>query len=245
MPIEITGTDEQRAAMFAALVEAQSNMEGVKKASSNPHFRSKYADLAAVIEATVPALNAAGLCVMQMPGMDEDGVTLTTIIGHAGSGAFIQSTACSPAAKDNPQGVGSTITYLRRYSLQAAVALPAEDDDGNAGSAPRARQERGQPRGGGQGSPAHQPAGKGQQRPSTGPMRGATGHDPSWEGDRVRFIGTLKGMDLEYDAIASWLESRGSGRPSEWTTQRRAQFIGALGGGLKDEFLKWSEGGGE
>jgi hypothetical protein len=102
----------------------------------NPHFRSKYADLGAVWEACRDALTANGLSVMQMPVDVADGrVGLTTMLLHE-SGEFVSSTVSTPLTKNDAQGVGSALTYLRRYALAAMVGVVAdEDDDGNAATA--------------------------------------------------------------------------------------------------------------
>ena len=118
-------------ALFAALAKAQGQMGGAKKSADNSHFRSKFADLASVLEAILPPLNGNGLALVQMPGFAEGKVTLTTLITHSGGG-WMSSMASCKADKDNVQGVGSAITYLRRYCAQAALALPAVDDDGEA-----------------------------------------------------------------------------------------------------------------
>ena len=128
--VDLTGANP---ALFAALAKAQGAMTGAKKGSVNSHFRNQYADLASVLEAILPPMNAEGLALLQFPG-DDDGprVTLTTLITHS-DGGFIASIAACRADKDTAQGYGSAISYLKRYSCQAALACPStEDDDGNA-----------------------------------------------------------------------------------------------------------------
>lgn len=116
-----------------ALPKAQAAMGEVFKAADNPHFKTKYASLAAVVDAVVPALNAHGLAVMQ-PATTRDGkVRITTILLHE-SGQWMRSTLELQPSKTDPQGVGSAITYGRRYALQAVTGVAPEDDDGNAGS---------------------------------------------------------------------------------------------------------------
>lgn len=220
MPIEIHGDP---AALFTAILQAQATMEGVKKAAKNPHFRSRYADLAAVIEATVPPLNEQGVAVLQLPGMDEHGVTLTTILGHGATGAYLESTSRTPVDKNNAQGVGSAITYLRRYALQAALALPAVDDDGNMASQRRERPPAARPP-----APraktqvkAEQPA-----SPRPGPN---TGHHDSWAGNKKRFCADLSSMGFSYEEVAAWCEGHQRGRPSTWDNHRRGKLIDYLG----------------
>lgn len=118
-----------------ALAEALPKLEGAKKNSANPHFKSKYADLGAVIEAIRP-IAEHGIWYRQVLHEGADGVTVETLyIGHGAS--ISAGTLFMPADKKNAQGYGSALTYARRYSLQTAFGLATEDDDGNAASAPR------------------------------------------------------------------------------------------------------------
>lgn len=121
----------------AALAAAQGEFETVGKTETNPFFKSKYAGLPSVVKAASPVLTKHGLSVVQMPGHDDLGHTLTTMLLHK-SGQFIAETMRLKPTKDDPQGLGSAITYGRRQSYMAALGLVAdEDDDGNAASAPR------------------------------------------------------------------------------------------------------------
>ncbi len=128
------------AKLAPALVKAQKNMGIALKDAKNPFFKSKYADLNAIIDAAVPALNAEGIAVLQSPGLVADPVTgvtvpvIETILLHE-SGEFVVGQSRVIAAKQNdPQAEGSATTYARRYGLQAMAVLKADDDDGNAGS---------------------------------------------------------------------------------------------------------------
>ena len=125
-----------RAPLAKAFVAAQMATEAVKKASTNSHFNNKYADLAVVVEAVVPALNANGVGVLQFPDFDGDLVSITTTLIHEG-GSSVTATLRLRPSKSDPQGVGSAITYGRRYSLLAVTGAAPEDDDGNAASGPR------------------------------------------------------------------------------------------------------------
>jgi hypothetical protein len=118
-----------------ALVAAQMATEAVKKAASNPAFKSKYADLAHVVEAVVPALNANGICVLQSPSFDGELLSVTTTLLHE-SGARITNIFAVRPSKTDPQGLGSATTYARRYSLLAMTGAAPEDDDGNSASGP-------------------------------------------------------------------------------------------------------------
>jgi hypothetical protein len=118
-----------------ALAKAQGAMDAAKKDAVNPHFGSKYANLAAVWEAIRGPLAANGLAVVQMSTSDANGVTVTTQLLHS-SGEWIRDRLSLPVVQKTPQGFGSALTYARRYSLAAMVGVAAEeDDDGNAASA--------------------------------------------------------------------------------------------------------------
>lgn len=127
-------TSENLNELALALSKAQGQMESAKKDSTNPHFRSKYADLAAVVEAIKKPLAANQLSYLQGFGWDEHGALIVrTMLLHA-SGQWIESELRVRPVKDDPQGVGSAVSYGRRYALQSLVGLTADDDDGNASS---------------------------------------------------------------------------------------------------------------
>jgi hypothetical protein len=123
----------------AALVKAQREFGPALKDKTNPAFRSKYADLGACIEAVIDALNTAGIALIQKQHPHEGGVTVETIFLHESGEQFSAGMLSVPAAKQDPQGYGSALTYARRYSLMAACGIAPEDDDGNAGSKPAAK----------------------------------------------------------------------------------------------------------
>jgi hypothetical protein len=119
--------------LMGAMLQVQGAVDGVRKDSKNPHFRSSYASLEAVVDTIRPACQAAGLVVMQAPGAYADGVIhVETMIAHAKSGEWIKGTVGVPVQKQDPQGVGSALTYAERYSLMAMFNLPPVDDDGEA-----------------------------------------------------------------------------------------------------------------
>lgn len=116
----------------AAFVKAQAAFAPALKTHTNPAFKSRYADLSACIEAVLDALNSNGLAVMQRPKPCDKGVTVETVFVHE-SGEILHGGELSvPAAKQDPQGFGSALTYARRYGLMAACGIAPEDDDGNA-----------------------------------------------------------------------------------------------------------------
>lgn len=123
------------AKLAEALAKAQLSIEGAKKDSTNPFFKSSYADLGSVWEACHKMLNENGLSVVQFV---EDGtnnkVTVVTHLIHS-SGEWMRSRFSLRPKADDPQGVGSAITYARRYSLAAMVGVCPVDDDGEAAMA--------------------------------------------------------------------------------------------------------------
>jgi hypothetical protein len=126
-----------------ALAKAQGAIEGAKKDSQNPFYRSAYADLASVWDAIRRPLSENGLAVIQVPlvGMNDD-VLLQTVLTHS-SGEWISGVMSMKPTKHDPQGVGSVLSYLRRYCLSAFLGVAQVDDDANAASnkTPVARQE--------------------------------------------------------------------------------------------------------
>lgn len=116
----------------AALAEVLPKLEGAKKNSANPHFKSKYADLGSVIDAIRPAAEH-GVWFRQVLHPCENGVTVETF--YTGFGEAISAGVLHmPADRNNAQGYGSALTYARRYALQTAFGLATEDDDGNEAS---------------------------------------------------------------------------------------------------------------
>lgn len=126
-----------KAKIYGAFVKAQKEFAPALKSSSNPHFKSKYADLAACVEAVIDALNNNGIAMIQRTHDDERGVTVETVFIHESGECLEGGRLHVPAAKQDPQGYGSALTYARRYSLMAACGIAPEDDDGNAASQPR------------------------------------------------------------------------------------------------------------
>lgn len=119
----------------AALVKAQKAFGPALKTSTNPAFRSKYAKLENCIEAVIDALNDNGIMLMQQTRACEDGVIVETTFIHESGEMLSGGILHVPAAKHDPQGYGSALTYARRYSLQAACGIAPEDDDGNQATA--------------------------------------------------------------------------------------------------------------
>jgi len=120
-----------------ALVKAQKEFGPALKSSTNPHFRSRYADLATVVEAVIDALNNNGIYLMQLTHETPDGAMAETTFIHESGEMLSAGKLFFPASKHDAQGYASALTYVRRYSLMAACAIAPEDDDGSAASKPR------------------------------------------------------------------------------------------------------------
>ena len=114
-----------------AFVKAQRDFAPALKSSTNPHYRSRYADLAACVEAVIDALNANGIAMIQRTHDSDNGVAVETLFVHESGETITGGILHVPAAKHDPQGYGSALTYARRYSLMAACGIAPEDDDGN------------------------------------------------------------------------------------------------------------------
>ena len=125
----------------AALVKAQKAFGPALKSSTNPHFKSRYADLSACVEAVIDALNDNGIALIQRNIECESGVCVETVFVHESGESLSSGPLHVPAAKQDPQGYGSALTYARRYSLMAACGIAPEDDDGNAATSAKNAQK--------------------------------------------------------------------------------------------------------
>ena len=120
--------------IYSAFVKAQKAFNPALKSSLNPHFKTRYVDLAGCVEAVVDALNNNGIALVQHTSESDSGVIVETVFIHESG----ESMACGklhvPASKNDAQGYGSALTYARRYSLMAACGIAPEDDDGQSAS---------------------------------------------------------------------------------------------------------------
>ena len=145
-------SSESVAKLAAALLKVQAELPPITKGSRNPHFNASYASLDAIMEIVRPILAKHELSVVQGgagPTTNDagniSGVAVETLLLHA-SGEWLSCVLALPLEKATAQGVGSAITYARRYGVSAVLALSTEeDDDGNAASQRRATPKRQQP----------------------------------------------------------------------------------------------------
>lgn len=127
----------EQSKIYAAFVKAQRAFGPALKTHTNPHFKSKYADLSACIEAVIDSLNQHGIGLVQRTRECESGVAIETVFVHESGESMSSGILRVPASKQDAQGYGSAMTYARRYSIMAACGIAPEDDDGNAASAPK------------------------------------------------------------------------------------------------------------
>lgn len=129
---------ESIAKLATALCAVQSQLSAVQTDSSNPHYKSRYASLEAVLAAVRAPMTSAGLAFVQAPGAIVDNMLdVTTMLMHGPSGEWLRSTLPVPLARRDPQAVGSGITYACRYSLMSMLGIAPSDDDGEgAGRSP-------------------------------------------------------------------------------------------------------------
>lgn len=121
--------------LAGALARAQRKMENVTKGKLNPHFKSKYADLASVWDVAREPLTSEGLSVIQLPCEAPEGyLGLVTHLLHSSGESLSERIYLKLKDESNPQTAGSVITYLRRYALMGLAGIGPEDDDGNAAS---------------------------------------------------------------------------------------------------------------
>lgn len=132
---DVTGVHQN---IQVALAAAQMEMGKAIKDNTNSHFRNKYADLGAVMDACLPALNKHGIAVIQPMVHSEHGRDMVTRFIHS-SGETLECPVPLIVGKNDMQGLGSAMTYARRYGLMALAGIAPEDDDGNAAAkaAPR------------------------------------------------------------------------------------------------------------
>lgn len=124
-----------KAEAYTAFKKAQEEFQTAKKNATNPHFKSKYADLSSVLEASLPALHTNGFVFSQSVGSDADGAWAVTRLLHVCGEEIVSDRCFLPVPTKTPQAYGSAITYARRYSASSFLGLETEDDDANAASA--------------------------------------------------------------------------------------------------------------
>lgn len=137
MTDESSATPDEHQTLAAALLAAQKDMPAIERDQENPHFKSKFTSLDNLLAKTKPVLNRHGIVLTQAPDFVDGRLALRTILTHASTGEKMDFAAPLSPSKDDPQGHGSAITYMRRYSAAAVLAIAdQEDDDGDRMSQP-------------------------------------------------------------------------------------------------------------
>jgi hypothetical protein len=170
----------------SALVKAQKAFGPALKSSTNPHFRTRYADLSACIEAVIDSLNGSGIAMIQRTFEHMDGVVIETVFIHESGETLECGRLFVPASKADPQGFGSALTYARRYSLMAACGIAPEDDDGQSASKPKPAPAKPAP------APAPAPAA------TTAPPVRIEGKDTEWQ---LRVVAKPEGDHGEWSQL--------------------------------------------
>jgi hypothetical protein len=193
-------------AIAAALAAAQAEMGHASKDAKNPHFKSTYATLASVLDATRPLLARHKIAVTQHLSADGKIARVDTFLLHE-SGEWISASSSSEARDASPQAIGSAHTYLRRYALSAICAIASDDDDGEAAQPARnAQPTRNTPR-----AEAAPPS-----------------MDPTWESNRAGFLRELERLGVGSEALTEYLAEQGQPIPSQLPPERRAKLLQAL-----------------
>ena len=128
-PLEKTVVTFNNFNLLEALAKMQGALDNATKSSDNPYFKSKYADLATCLQTAKKPMADNGLSISQHCTFDGQFVQCVTILGHS-SGQMMISTLMIPVTKEDAQGIGSSITYARRYALSSIIGLTQKDDDG-------------------------------------------------------------------------------------------------------------------
>ena len=206
-------TSEQTNELATALAKAQAAMPAAQKTGTNPRFGA-FADMADIVAACRPHLAANGLAVVQAPSTAQGVVSVTTRLVHT-SGQYMESTLSASPGKQDPQAIGSAVTYLRRYSLAAMVGVVTGDDDGEG--AQRNHEPRNQQQGRQGKREGFEPMQPPQQQPDNG-------HHDSWAADRVPFCAWVTGKGMKYNDLRDWCVGIGEGKPSSWPQIGRDRF---------------------
>lgn len=197
---------ESIAELSKALSKTQSEIKGAVMDSSNPFFKSKYADLTSVWEACRKPLTDNGLAIIQTGIIDNpERVAIETTLIHS-SGEWISGIMSAKPVKDDPQAIGSCVTYLRRYSLSALVGICPEDDDGNAATQPSNSKEPSKK--------ATEPPRQQQQEPLLPDDKQLT-MQKEIGGWLCEMYGGIVPAELELEKLTKWTNKEGKGIPGK------------------------------
>jgi len=211
-PVPWVPSSRSIALISAALASAQGEMENASKDRQNTHFNSRYADLASVLAAVRAPLSKHGIAFTQPTTVEGGRVIVRTVLAHK-SGEWVGCELSARPQQDTPQGIGSTMTYLRRYSLMAMTGIAPDDDDGEAGM--------------GRATAAPPPPAKPVKKEA--PPKVAAEHDASWTTNAsAAFCATVDDIGFRYEQVADWCQSLGRPRPSSMDSEARKKLLDHL-----------------
>jgi len=164
-----------------AINKAQMEMSGAKKTMKNSFFKSNYANLEEVIQCIKEPFANNGLSFSQFPITEDGFAGVETVLMHK-SGEWMSGEFLLKCSKNDPQGMGSAITYARRYGLQSIAGVPSEDDDGNAATQPQVAKQ-----------PAKKATKKSAQAADYGERKGITPQQT----ENLRLLYKSSGIDFE------------------------------------------------
>lgn len=207
--------------MYGRILQLQSRMPTIPKTSTNPHFKSKYADLPTIMEIVLPIAQELGLVIMQpiLTSTDPHVLRIETVVCHPESGSFISVASNVPIGNNlTPQAFGSAITYARRYVLCSLLGIVAdEDDDGNASSI----------------------SAKESKKASSKPATPAPGKSPAaetiTEADAKRLYMIARNAGYSTDEVHNILSKRGIYNAKQLTTENYVKFCNWLEANRKDD----------
>jgi hypothetical protein len=204
------------ASLFAALAKAQGEMTGAARDRQNPHFKAMYATMASVVDAVRGPLSRAGLAYIQHVDVQGKTVSVETVLLHESGGTLRCGRLVAEAKDPGPQSIGSVLTYLRRYSLMAAVGIAPEDDDGEEGERPNERRE--EPR---------------REEAKPAPAKPARTRD-----DVLR---DLEALGLDLAAVDGWLTATGKAKVGDRDAANLTALVAALTPGkpAREAFGRW------
>lgn len=192
---------QQSADIYTALAKSQCEFEAATKNAANPHLKTKYANLQSYLDEARPVLAKNGIAVVQTARTERQDAVLyagvRTVLVHS-SGQYIDcGELMLPVATPNAQGIGSSLTYARRYALASCLALSADDDDGHAASTKvRAKVAD-----------------------SDASLAGALESSVDWAGELKSIKGRLASAKTKGELLEAWndaVEAVKGGMPKEW-----------------------------
>lgn len=192
---------QQSGDIYTALAKSQLEFEAATKNAANPHLKSKYANLQSYLDEARPVLAKHGIAIVQTARTEKLDAVLyagvRTVLVHSSGQSIDCGELMLPVATPNAQGIGSSLTYARRYALASCLALSADDDDGHAASTKTAKKTE----------------------TPTEALIGALESSVDWAGDLKLLKARLAGAKTKGELLEAWNdagEAVKGGMPKEW-----------------------------